>query len=76
MPTTIRERLVYFFVTPWWRLAWFLGSIVWCIVLNYFYISGGASNESLGIFSILPIFAFAADSTMRARRLRDRVKAG
>lgn len=76
VPKTKRERLVYFFATPWWRLAWFLGAIVWAIVLNVFYISGGSVDENLGIFSILPMFAFAADSTLRARRLRDRVKAG
>lgn len=76
VPKTTRERLNYFFVTPWWRLAWFIGAIVWCVVLNVFYISGGAADESLGMFSILPIFAFAADCTLRARRLRDRVKAG
>ena len=64
------QRIRYYFATPWWRAAWFIGSIVWAIVFNYLYISGGGEDETLGVISIIPIFAFVFDQQSRARKLR------
>lgn len=59
------NRFVYFFLTTWWRLAWFLGAVAWCIALNVVFIVGGGSNQWLGIASVIPIIAFVVDQFRR-----------
>lgn len=58
------NRFVYFFLTPWWRLAWFLGAVAWCVALNVVFIVGG-SNQWIGIASVIPLFAFVVDQFRR-----------
>jgi hypothetical protein len=67
---TLLQRLRFYLFEPWWRAAWFLGAIVWGVVLNVLYISGGAQIELLGILSVVPLFAFIIESQGRARKIR------
>jgi len=64
------NRFVYFFLTPWWRLAWFLLAIAWCIALNTVFILGGASNQWVGVASVIPLFAFVVDQFVRHGNLK------
>jgi hypothetical protein len=59
------NSFVYFFLTPWWRLLWFLGAVAWCIALNAVFIGGGGSNQWLGLASVAPIIAFLVDQLRR-----------
>ena len=63
---TTRQRFVYLFATPRWRLAWCLGAVVWCVVLNVVFIAGGGRYEWIGIASVVPIWAFAFDAVRRS----------
>jgi len=67
---TIGQRLKFYLFTPWWRGAWFIGAIVWGVVFNVLYITGGGENETFGIVSLVPIFAFVIDGQSRARKIR------
>jgi hypothetical protein len=66
---SVRERLAYLFATPRWRLAWFIGAIAWCAVLNVVFISGGGTAQWIGLVSVVPIVAFAIDTLIRSYRL-------
>lgn len=61
-------RLRYFFATPWWRLPLWIVSVVWLAVLNVIYIDQGARLAWLGLVSVLPVSALAADVLVRAMR--------
>lgn len=64
------NRFVYFFLTPWWRLVWFLGAVAWCFAFNMILIAGGSSNQWLGIASVVPIIAFVVDQFRRNHNFR------
>lgn len=66
----VLQRLRFYLLEPWWRAVWFIGAIVWGVVLNVVYISGGAQIELLGILSVVPLFAFIIEQQGRARRIR------
>jgi len=65
--STTRARLLF---SPWWRVAWLIGGIVWAISFNVAYISAGAVNEWLGLVSVVPIVALLVDVIVRVRRWR------
>lgn len=66
-----RARLRFVFATPWWRLVWFCGAIVWCVTLNAFSIVLAAQGTWLGPASALPLLAFAIDALARTARPGD-----
>lgn len=53
---------------PWWRAALFAGAILWLVLFNIFYIGGGASNNWLGITSVVPIFVLLVEALVRMAR--------
>jgi len=64
------RRLRFYLLEPWWRALWFLGAVVWGVVFNVLYITGGGVNETLGIVSVVPLFAFIFEQQSRARKIR------
>ena len=60
---------------PWWRAAWFIGAVVWAIIFNALYITGGGVDEALGMISVLPIVAFAVDAVIRSIRKKSSLSA-
>lgn len=69
-PMTVGQRFAYLVATPRWRLAWLLGAVVWCVVLNVVFITGGGRAEWIGIASVVPIWAFTFDAVRRSAALR------
>jgi hypothetical protein len=67
---TLLRRLRFYLLEPWWRALWFFGAIVWGVVFNVLYITGGGENETLGIISVVPLFAFIFEQQNRARQIR------
>jgi len=67
---TTGQRLRFYLLQPWWRALWFFGSIVWGVVFNVLYIVGGGAEETFGIVSLVPIFAFVIEGQSRARKIR------
>lgn len=67
---TLLRRLRFYLLEPWWRALWFVGAIVWGVVFNVLYITGGGDNETLGIVSVVPLFAFIFEQQSRARKIR------
>ena len=65
------SRAKYLF-SPWWRVAWFVGGILWAVGFNVAYISAGATNEWLGVVSVVPLMALLVDFFVRERRWRSR----
>ena len=72
---TLPERLRYLFFTPWWRGVWLVGAVVWGVWLNAIVITQPDHNQTLGALSILPVFALAADVSVRSRRIEKRAVA-
>lgn len=66
---SIAERLKFLF-SPWWRSGLFAASTLWLIGLNIAYIDGDATNEWLGLLSIIPIWPFTIDALVRDMRRR------
>ena len=64
-------RAKYLF-SPWWRMAWLAGSILWAVGFNVAYISTGATNEWLGVVSVVPLMALLVDVIVRDRQWRSR----
>ena len=64
-------RAKYLF-SPWWRVAWLVGGILWAVGFNVAYISSGASAEWLGVVSVVPLMALLVDVMIRERRWRNR----
>lgn len=64
----------FLFATPWWRLVWFIGAVVWCIAFNVLYISASDPGSLFGPISVIPIFAFLADAALRTHRAKQRVE--
>ena len=64
------QQTRFYLFEPWWRGVWFIGAIVWGVVLNVIFISTGGSEELLGIFSVVPLFAFIIEQQNRSRKLR------
>jgi hypothetical protein len=56
--------------TPWWRVVWLVGGIVWLLGFNVVYIATGARNEWFGIISVVPVMALLVDVIVRDRRSR------
>ncbi len=67
MTNTSRAKFLF---SPWWRVAWLIGGIVWAISFNVAYISAGAVNEWLGVVSVIPLLALLVDVIVRDRRWR------
>ena len=67
---TLLGRLRFYLFEPWWRGVWFVGAIVWGVVFNVLYITGGGADELLGILSVVPLFGFIIEQQGRARKLR------
>jgi len=68
MSATRAKRLF----SPWWRVAWLVGGILWAVGFNLAYISSGATNEWLGVVSVVPLMALLVDVMVRDRRWRRR----
>lgn len=47
--------------TPWWRLVWLIGGIIWAVIFNVLYVTGDGTQEWLGIASVVPIAALLLD---------------
>jgi len=54
--------------TPWWRMVWLIGGVIWAVVFNVLYVTGGGSQEWLGIASVIPIAALLVD-VLRVERM-------
>jgi hypothetical protein len=54
--------------TPWWRMVWLIGGLVWAVAFNVIYVTTGATQEWLGITSVVPIAALLVD-VLRVERL-------
>ena len=67
---TLLQRLRFYLFEPGWRALWFFGAIAWGVVFNVLYIAGGGENETLGIVSVVPLFAFIFEQQNRARKIR------
>lgn len=68
--TVTGESRAKFLFSPWWRVAWLIGGIVWAILFNVADISEGAVKEWLGLVSVVPLLALLVDVTVRDRRWR------
>lgn len=68
LPESVGARFRFIFVTPWWRLAWFLGGVAWCAVLNIAFASTVGSDSWLGTLSVLPLYFFAGWTVIRLYR--------
>ncbi|MGV8851169.1 MAG: hypothetical protein ACOH1M_01210 [Rhodoglobus sp.] len=66
-PSAARTRIRQL-TTPWWRLLWLIGGLVWAVVFNVIYVVSGATQEWLGIASVIPIAALLLD-LLRVERL-------
>ncbi|EPR76574.1 hypothetical protein ADILRU_1059 [Leifsonia rubra CMS 76R] len=66
-PSAVKNRIRQL-TTPWWRLVWLIGGVVWAVALNVIYVTTGASQEWLGIASVIPIAALLVD-LLRVERL-------
>ncbi|WP_341954102.1 hypothetical protein [Salinibacterium sp. TMP30] len=66
-PSAARTRIRQL-TTPWWRMVWLVGGLVWAVVFNVIYVSTGATQEWLGIASVVPIAALLVD-VLRVERL-------
>jgi hypothetical protein len=66
-PSAVKNRIRQL-TTPWWRLLWLIGGVVWAVALNVIYVTTGASQEWLGIASVIPIAALLVD-LLRVERL-------
>jgi len=67
---TFLQQTRFYLFEPWWRGVWFVGAIVWGVVLNVIFVRTGGTEELLGIFSLVPIFAFIIEQQNRSRKLR------
>jgi hypothetical protein len=54
--------------TPWWRMVWLIGGVIWAVVFNVLYVTGNGSQEWLGIASVVPIAALLVD-VLRVERM-------
>ena len=61
--TRIRQLM-----TPWWRLLWLVGGLVWAVIFNVIYVTTGGTQEWLGIASVVPIALLLVD-VLRIERL-------
>ena len=66
-PSVVKTR-IHQLTTPWWRMAWLIGGLVWAVVFNVIYVTTGATQEWLGIASVVPIAALLVD-VLRVERL-------
>jgi hypothetical protein len=48
--------------------VWFIGGLAWAVVFNVIYVTTGATQEWLGIASVIPIAALLVD-ILRIERL-------
>jgi len=69
-PEGYLASLRFYLFTPWWRGAWFIGAIVWGVVLNVLFVTSEPREELFGVLSVIPIFAFIIEQQGRARKLR------
>lgn len=65
--SAIRTRIRQL-TTPWWRLVWLIGGVIWAVVFNILYVTGDGTQEWLGIASVIPIAALLVD-LLRVERL-------
>jgi hypothetical protein len=66
-PSAVKTRIRQL-TTPWWRMVWFIGGLAWAVVFNVIYVTAGATQEWLGIASVIPIAALLVD-ILRIERL-------
>jgi hypothetical protein len=66
-PSAVKTRIRQL-TTPWWRMVWLIGGLVWAVVFNVLYVIGDGSQEWLGIASVIPIAALLVD-VLRVERM-------
>ena len=66
-PSVVKTRLRQL-TTPWWRMVWLIGGLVWAVVFNVIYVTGDGTQEWLGIASVVPIAALLVD-VLRVERM-------
>ena len=71
-PSAVKTRIRQL-TTPWWRLVWLIGGVVWAVVFNVIYVTTGATQEWLGIVSVIPIAVLLVD-LLRVERLERAAK--
>ncbi|WP_065570671.1 hypothetical protein [Microbacterium oleivorans] len=64
------SRFRHFFADTWWRIAWFVGAVLWCAAVNALLMTTQADQTWWGPVSVIPILAFAADALRRDYLLR------
>ncbi|TQL48732.1 hypothetical protein FB562_1831 [Homoserinimonas aerilata] len=66
---TVARRMKYLLWEPWWRGAWIIAAIVFCIAVNVAWLAQPGLLENFGFVSVIPLFAFLVDVTVRERRI-------
>ncbi|EAR24872.1 hypothetical protein A20C1_06311 [marine actinobacterium PHSC20C1] len=66
--TSLIKTRIRQLTTPWWRLVWLIGGVIWAVVFNVLYVTGDGTQEWLGIASVIPIAALLVD-LLRVERL-------
>ncbi|QYH35569.1 hypothetical protein [Salinibacterium sp. M195] len=59
--TSVVKNRIRQLTTPWWRLVWLIGGVVWAVVFNVLYVTGDGTQEWLGVVSVIPIAALLLD---------------
>ncbi|GAA1208375.1 hypothetical protein [Rhodoglobus aureus] len=66
-PSLVKTRIRQL-TTPWWRLVWLIGGLVWAVVFNVIYVTTGGTEEWWGVASVIPIALLLVD-VLRIERM-------
>lgn len=66
-PSPVKARIRQL-TTPWWRLVWLIGGLIWAVVFNVIYVTTGGTQDWWGIASVVPIALLLLD-VLRVERL-------
>ena len=66
--TSIVRTRIRQLTTPWWRMVWLIGGVVWAVVFNVLYVTGNGTQVWLGIASVIPLALLLVD-VLRIERL-------
>ncbi|MBH0109486.1 hypothetical protein I6E81_04850 [Salinibacterium sp. NG22] len=66
-PSLVKARIRQL-TTPWWRLVWLIGGLIWAVVFNVIYVNTGGDQEWWGVASVVPIALLLVD-VLRIERL-------
>jgi hypothetical protein len=66
-PSAVKTRIRQL-TTPWWRMVWLIGGLVWAVVFNVIYVTTGGTEEWWGVASVVPIALLLVD-VLRIERI-------